>query len=112
MSESSAATTSTRRTAPAVTAPNGEGGIGPALNRQDKLFSHLNEAYIRNVLTVGGRYVCGNPLSVMPVWSDKGNPPGPLNYRQIDELIAFLLRPTTTPTSSATTTCSIPKMTP
>ena len=26
----------------------------------------------------------------MPVWSDKGNPPGPLNYRQIDELIAFL----------------------
>ena len=26
----------------------------------------------------------------MPVWSDNGNPPGPLNYRQIDELIAFL----------------------
>jgi plastocyanin len=26
----------------------------------------------------------------MPVWSDQGNPPGPLNYRQIDELIAFL----------------------
>ena len=70
---------------------NGEGGIGPTLNRQDKLFSHLNEAYIRNVLTVGGRYVCGNPNSLMPVWSDKGNPPGPLNYRQIDELIAFLL---------------------
>ena len=70
---------------------NGEGGVGPTLNRQDKLFSHLNENYIRNVLTVGGRYVCGDPLSVMPVWSDKGNPPGPLNYRQIDELIAFLL---------------------
>jgi len=70
---------------------NGEGGIGPTLNRQDKLFSHLNENYIRNVLTVGGRYVCGDPLSQMPVWSDKGNPPGPLNYRQIDELIAFLL---------------------
>ena len=69
----------------------GEGGIGPVLNRQDKLFSHLNEAYIRNVLTVGGRYVCGDPLSQMPVWSDKGNPPGPLNYRQVDELIAFLL---------------------
>ena len=29
----------------------GEGGIGPVLNKQDKLFSHLNEAYIRNVLT-------------------------------------------------------------
>jgi mono/diheme cytochrome c family protein/plastocyanin len=70
---------------------NGEGGIGPTLNRQDKLFSHLNENYIRNVLTVGGRYVCGDPLSVMPVWSSNGNPPGPLNYRQIDELIAFLL---------------------
>jgi mono/diheme cytochrome c family protein/plastocyanin len=70
---------------------NGEGGIGPVLNRQDKLFSHLNEAYIRNVLTVGGRYVCGDPASLMPVWSDKGNPPGPLNYRQIDELVSFLL---------------------
>lgn len=69
---------------------NGEGGIGPALNRQDKLFSHLNENYIRNVLTVGGRYVCGNPTSIMPIWSDQGNPPGPLNYRQIDELIAFI----------------------
>lgn len=71
--------------------PDGEGGEGPILNRQDKLFSHLNEAYIRNVLTVGGRYVCGDPLSKMPVWSDQGNPPGPLNYRQIEELIAFLL---------------------
>ena len=26
----------------------------------------------------------------MPVWSSEANPPGPLNYRQIDELIAFL----------------------
>ena len=63
---------------------------GPCLNAQEKLFAHLNENYLRNVLTVGGRYVCGNPKSLMPVWSDKGNPPGPLNYRQIDELIAFL----------------------
>ena len=69
----------------------GEGGIGPILNRQDKLFAHLNENYIRNVLTVGGRYVCGDPKSLMPVWADTGNPPGPLNYRQIEELIAFLL---------------------
>jgi plastocyanin/mono/diheme cytochrome c family protein len=68
----------------------GEGGIGPTLNDQSKLFAHLNANYIRNVLTVGGRYVCGNPKSLMPVWSDKANPPGPLNYRQIDELIAFL----------------------
>ena len=71
--------------------PDGEGGEGPVLNRQDKLFAHLNENYIRNVLTVGGRYVCGNAESRMPVWADTGNPPGPLNYRQIEELIAFLL---------------------
>jgi mono/diheme cytochrome c family protein/plastocyanin len=64
--------------------------IGPQLNDQAKLFTHLNVSYLRNVLTVGGRYVCGNPNSAMPVWSDKGNPPGPLNYRQIEELIAFL----------------------
>ena len=68
----------------------GQGYIGPQLNAQDKLFAHLNEQYLRNVLTVGGRYVCGNANSAMPVWSDQGNPPGPLNYRQIDELIAFL----------------------
>ncbi len=68
----------------------GQGGIGPTLNRQDKLFQHLNANYLRNVLTVGGRYVCGNANSVMPVWSNQGNPPGPLNYRQINELIAFL----------------------
>jgi mono/diheme cytochrome c family protein/plastocyanin len=61
---------------------NGEGGIGPELNRQDKLFAHLNENYLRNVLEVGGRYVCGSP-------------PGPLNYIQINELIAFLRAPNT-----------------
>ncbi len=71
----------------------GEGGIGPELNRQDKLFAHLNENYLRNVLEVGGRYVCGNPNSQMPVWADTGNPPGPLNYVQVDELIAFLRAP-------------------
>lgn len=68
----------------------GQGYIGPKLNAQEKLFAHLNEQYLRNILTVGGRYACGNANSAMPVWSDKGNPPGPLNYRQIDELIAFL----------------------
>ena len=50
----------------------GQGYIGPQLNEQDKLFAHLNEQYLRNVLTVGGRYVCGNANSAMPVWSDKG----------------------------------------
>ena len=68
----------------------GQGYIGPQLHAQEKLFAHLNEAYLRNVLTVGGRYVCGNANSAMPVWSDKGSPPGPLNYRQIEELVAFI----------------------
>ncbi len=71
----------------------GEGGVGPALNRQDKLFAHLNANYLRQVLNAGGRYVCGNPNSVMPVWSNTANPPGPLNYIQIDDLIAFIRAP-------------------
>jgi mono/diheme cytochrome c family protein/plastocyanin len=77
--------------------PDGEGTtggyIGPVLHDQAKLFDHLNARYIQNVLTVGGRYVCGNPLSAMPVWADTNG--GPLNYRQIQELIAFLRAPST-----------------
>ena len=63
----------------------GEGGIGPTLNRQDKLFAHLNPDYLRNVLTVGGRYVCGNPDSLMPVWSNAGQPARPAQL-QADRL--------------------------
>jgi len=70
---------------------NGEGGIGPILNSQEKLFQHLNEDYLRTILTVGGRYACGTANSMMPVWADDGNPPGPLNYMQINELIDFLM---------------------
>ncbi len=73
----------------------GQGGIGPVLNRQDKLFAHLSADYLENILLVGGRYACGNAKSLMPVWSDQANPPGPLNYRQIEELIAFLRAPST-----------------
>ena len=72
---------------------NGEGGIGPVLNDQSKLFAHLSEQYLHNVLTVGGRYVCGNPKSLMPVWSEENN--GPLNYIQIEDLIAFIRAPST-----------------
>ena len=50
---------------------NGEGGKGPVLNRQDKLFAHLSPDFIRNMLTVGGRYACGNATSIMPVWLGK-----------------------------------------
>jgi mono/diheme cytochrome c family protein len=67
---------------------NGEGKIGPVLNDQSKLFSHFTERYLRNVLEVGGRYVCGDPKSQMPVWADTNG--GPLNYVQIDDLIAFI----------------------
>ena len=70
-----------------------EGYIAPPLNDQAKLFAHLNAVYLKNVLTVGGRYVCGNPNSLMPVWADTNG--GPLNYIQIQELIAFIRAPST-----------------
>jgi len=74
-------------------------GIGPPLNDQAKLYQaltstgqpgpgHLNPNYLRSVLIEGGRYVCGDPKSLMPIWAlAKG---GPLDYRAIEELIAFL----------------------
>ena len=77
---------------------DGEGGIGPPLNDQAKLYNavtadglpgqgHLNSVYLERVLEVGGRLVCGDPNSQMPAWEQ---PAGPLNYRQIEELIAWL----------------------
>jgi mono/diheme cytochrome c family protein/plastocyanin len=66
---------------------NGEGDIGPVLNDQMKLFAHLSEQYLETVLEVGGRYVCGSPKSLMPAWKE---PNGPLNYVQIEDLIAFI----------------------
>ena len=76
----------------------GQGGIGPRLNDQAKLYNvltpggdpgsgHLNPNYLDNVLTVGGRYVCGDPNSLMAPWLE---PNGPLNYRQVEELIVWL----------------------
>ena len=70
---------------------NGQGGIGPVLNDQMKLATHLTSAYINNVLTAGGRYVCGNPNSLMPVWASSNG--GPLNYIQIEDLIEFIRAP-------------------
>jgi mono/diheme cytochrome c family protein/plastocyanin len=72
---------------------NGQGGIGPTLNSQEKLFAHLSVDYINNMMVAGGRFACGNPNSVMPVWSNAGHPPGPLNYIQIEDLIAFIRAP-------------------
>jgi mono/diheme cytochrome c family protein/plastocyanin len=73
---------------------NGEGFANeagaPTLNDQAKLFKHLNKDYILAVLREGGRYVCGNAKSLMPVWANDSVPPGPLNYVQIGDIIAFL----------------------
>ena len=77
---------------------DGKGGVGAPLNDQMALYNaytplgdpgtgHLNPAYIQTVLAKGGRFVCGDAKSVMPVWAQ---PVGPLNYRQIEELVAFL----------------------
>ena len=77
---------------------DGQGGIGPRLNDQGKLYNvltpggdsgtgHLSPDYLHNVLNVGGRYVCGDPDSLMAQWQQ---PAGPLNYRQIEELIAWV----------------------
>jgi mono/diheme cytochrome c family protein len=77
----------------------GQGGIGPPLSDQAKLYNavtpdgqsgtgHLSPDYIDNVLTVGGRYICGDPNSLMSAWLE---PNGPLNYRQQEELIEFLV---------------------
>jgi mono/diheme cytochrome c family protein/uncharacterized cupredoxin-like copper-binding protein len=79
--------------------PSGQGGVGPPLNDQAKLYNaltatglpgsgHLNPNYLANVLTVGGRYVCGDASSVMPIWSQANG--GPLNYQQIQDLINFI----------------------
>ena len=67
---------------------NGEGGIGPTLNNQEKLYSHLTPQYIQMMLTAGGRYACGDPNSLMPVWADTNG--GPLNYIQVQNIIAFI----------------------
>ncbi len=77
---------------------DGKGGVGPPLNDQAKLFNainqnggsgtgHLNPNYIHKVLEVGGRYVCGDANSVMPAWLQ---PNGPLNYREVEELVAWI----------------------
>lgn len=76
----------------------GEGGVGPVLNDQMKLYNtlteqglsgpgHLNPEYLQSVLSEGGRYVCGDPNSVMPAWLE---PKGPLNYKEVEDIIAFI----------------------
>ena len=49
---------------------------------------HLNPDYLEIVLHTGGRYICGDPNSLMPVWLQ---PVGPLNYREIEEIITFIV---------------------
>jgi len=77
---------------------DGKGGVGAPLNDQMALYNaytptgdpgtgHLNPLYIAAVLQNGGRLVCGDAKSVMPVWAQ---PVGPLNYRQVEEIVTFL----------------------
>ena len=74
---------------------SGEGGIGPILNSQEKLYQHLNADYLNTIMVAGGRYACGTFPSQMPVWSNTATPPGPLNYVQIEDLIEFIRAPNT-----------------
>jgi uncharacterized cupredoxin-like copper-binding protein len=77
---------------------DGKGGVGAPLNDQMALYNaytptgdpgtgHLNPVYIAAILQNGGRLVCGDAKSVMPVWAQ---PLGPLNYREVEEIVAFL----------------------
>ena len=92
---SSAATTCTRPTARAATARTARAASGRRSTARTSCSPTSSVDYLNNVLVVGGRYVCGNPNSLMPVWSNEGHPPGPLNYIQIEDLIAFIRAPTT-----------------
>lgn len=69
----------------------GEGYSAPPLNDNAKLYVHLSPQYIANVLREGGRLVCGDAKSAMPIWSNENG--GPLNYIQIQNLIAFIRAP-------------------
>jgi mono/diheme cytochrome c family protein len=78
---------------------DGQGGIGPPLNDQAKLHNaltpdgqagsgHFNPIYLHRVMEVGGRYICGDPESLMPAWLQ---PAGPLNYREVEEIVAWMV---------------------
>ena len=66
---------------------------GQALQRRHRRTAspgtgHLNPNYITTVLEVGGRYVCGDAEQRHAGLAR--NPTGPLNYREVEELIAFI----------------------
>ena len=89
----------------------GEGGIGTVLNQQDKLFSHLNENYIRNVLTAGGRYVCGDRSRSCRSGPTRASRQARSTTARSTSSSRTSWRPTSRPTSSATSTCSIRRWT-
>ncbi len=78
--------------------PDGQGGTGPTLNDQAKLFEALTPAgepgggyldplFIDELLTEGGSYVCGDPASLMLAYKQ---PKGHLSDRQVQQLIAWV----------------------
>ena len=87
----SAATTSTRPTARSATASTARAASGPTLNEPGQAVRAPQPGLPAQ--HAHGR-AAGTPAatrtSIMPVWSNTGNPPGPLNYKQIDDLIAFI----------------------
>ena len=87
---SSVATTSTRRTARSATAPTARAARARRSTARTSCSPTSTPSYLHNVMQVGGRYACGDPNSIMPIWANTGNPPGPLNYKQIEDVIAFI----------------------
>ena len=78
--------------------PDGQGGTGPSLNDQAKLYQaltpegepgsgYLDPVFIDELLTEGGAYVCGDPSSLMAAYKQ---PNGHLTDRQVQQLIAWI----------------------
>jgi mono/diheme cytochrome c family protein len=78
--------------------PDGQGGTGPRLNDQAKLYraltpaggpgsGYLDPVFIDELLTEGGAYVCGDPGSLMLAYKQ---PNGHLTDRQVEQLIAWI----------------------
>ena len=89
----SAATTSTRPTARAATARTARA----ASARRSTARTSCSPTCPRTTSTTcwwsGVGTSAATRTRMMPVWSDTGNPPGPFNYVQVEDLIAFIRAP-------------------
>ena len=87
---SSAATTSSRPTAPAATASTARAASGRPSTARTSCSRISTRTTCAPCSRPAAATSAATPNSLMPVWSNLSNPPGPLNYVQIDDLIAFL----------------------